>query len=141
MSGDESPLDQTTLTACGAVFGLTAAEMVALTEDSGPHYRPTRCMHESKAGFRYCGAEAVRQLFGIAMCEDHFSEHLENLRHGDVWGIDGTIKGIASAVIFSLQSGDESDQSLGRIYLDMLSASGMDLPAVTALDILTRGES
>ena len=137
MSGDESPLDQTTLTACGAVFGLTAAEMAELTEDSGPHYRPTRCMHEGEAGFRYCGADAERVLFGITMCLDHWNKHLDNLRNcSDIHRSSDVLSSIVSAVRTSLGDEDEVGRTLGLLYLEKLARSGVDIHTVTALELL-----
>lgn len=140
MSADESPLDQTTLTACGAVFGLTAAEMAELTEDSGPHYRPTRCMHEGEAGFRYCGADAERVLFGITMCEVHYAEHLGNLGRSDDRGISDAYPAMMTALAMSFWATEEAAQSLAKSYINTLPASDVESMSVSVLDLLDEGE-
>lgn len=147
MSGDKIPLDQTTLTACGAVFGLTAAEMADIIELPFD-YKPGLCMYESNAnhrlrkeGLRYCGAEADMELFGITMCLNHWNGHIDMIQLcDDIHRHHKVLTTAMEAVVKSLRSNDVSDRILGKFYLAKLARSGVDVHATTALDLLAGEE-
>ena len=147
MRGDESPLDQTTLTACGAVFGLTAAEMADIIELPSD-YKPGLCMYGSNAdhrfrkdGLRYCGGDAEMELFGITMCLNHWNGHIDMIqRCEDMYRHHTVLTTAVDAVTKSLRSDDESDRILGKFYLKKLARSGIDVHATAALGLLAGEE-